>query len=190
MMNPFREIWKGYLRWRHSHGFGVHSPYAYHIVTGVIRPGDYGYYGYHIIDRKLRASKVSETNILSKKNLYLILRLLINAPFKRLILFPSINPILKAMADYCGVKCCVLNCKKEDFYGYGDLLCLDQSSLPATMLSDLIEKGVSILVFNPDVTIRESLKTPLERGVFFEGKNICLLIPRREMAYVAYSMKF
>ena len=47
MMNPFREIWEGYLRWRHSHGFGVHSPYAYHIVTGVIRPGDYGYYGYH-----------------------------------------------------------------------------------------------------------------------------------------------
>ena len=36
-----------YKRWRHGHGYGVHSPYAYHIVREVLRPSDQvGYYAY------------------------------------------------------------------------------------------------------------------------------------------------
>lgn len=36
-----------YKRWRHGHGFGVHSPYAYHMVREVLRPPrSYGYYAY------------------------------------------------------------------------------------------------------------------------------------------------
>lgn len=34
-----------YSRWRHGHGFGIHSPFAYRFVTEVLRQG-YGYYAY------------------------------------------------------------------------------------------------------------------------------------------------
>ncbi len=50
-MNPLTLLANAYLRWRHSHGFGVHSPFAYNLVTMAVRPGKYGYYGYELIDR-------------------------------------------------------------------------------------------------------------------------------------------
>lgn len=36
-----------YKCWRHGHGFGVHSPFAYRMVREVLRPGRvYAYYAY------------------------------------------------------------------------------------------------------------------------------------------------
>lgn len=41
-----------YKRWRHGRGFGVHSPYAYRMVTDVLRlPRTYAYYDYAEIAR-------------------------------------------------------------------------------------------------------------------------------------------
>lgn len=41
-----------YRRWRHSRGFGVHSPWAYGVVSEVLRSNDrYGYYAWDSIDR-------------------------------------------------------------------------------------------------------------------------------------------
>lgn len=42
---------EAYKRWRHTHGFGVHSPFAFDLVTTVVRPGShYAHYGYEDID--------------------------------------------------------------------------------------------------------------------------------------------
>ena len=47
-----------YKRWRHGHGFGVHSPYAYRLVRDVLRPGrGYAYYAYADIDRMLNGRR-------------------------------------------------------------------------------------------------------------------------------------
>ena len=58
-----------YKRWRHGHGYGVHSPYAYHIVREVLRPSDQvGYYAYTDIHNLCRryagAIPVSEAMLL------------------------------------------------------------------------------------------------------------------------------
>lgn len=40
-----------YRRWRHTRGFGVHSPLAYNLVKFALCPGrSYGWYGYEDID--------------------------------------------------------------------------------------------------------------------------------------------
>lgn len=38
-----------FTRWRHSRGFGVHSPFAFRVISDVIRLR-YSYYGYDLID--------------------------------------------------------------------------------------------------------------------------------------------
>lgn len=49
-MSPFSII----DRWRHTRGYGVHSPLAYRIVKECIRPDTaYGYYSDDIIDHEL-----------------------------------------------------------------------------------------------------------------------------------------
>lgn len=40
-----------YRRWRHTHGYGVHSPFAYRVVCDAVRPSrGYAYYGDHDIE--------------------------------------------------------------------------------------------------------------------------------------------
>lgn len=45
-MKIFRKILTYPARWRRSQGFGVHSPFAYHFITKVLREKDSEYYAY------------------------------------------------------------------------------------------------------------------------------------------------
>lgn len=46
------KLFNWYLRWRHSHGFGVHSPFAFDFLCSELRPqGGYAYYGYDMLPR-------------------------------------------------------------------------------------------------------------------------------------------
>lgn len=44
-MSLLLKLQLAFSRWRHGHGFGIHSPFAYRFVTEVLRQ-DYGYYAY------------------------------------------------------------------------------------------------------------------------------------------------
>lgn len=62
-----------YKHWRHSHGFGIHSPSAYRLIREVLRPSpSYGYYGYNAL-RRLAGHRYSHTE------LCLLYRLLVDA---------------------------------------------------------------------------------------------------------------
>ena len=45
-MKKLKEILKYPAMWRRSHGFGVHSPFAYHFITKVIGEREAVYYAY------------------------------------------------------------------------------------------------------------------------------------------------
>lgn len=42
--------WKRIFHWRRNKGYGVHSPFAFNFITGVIRNTGYHYYGYAALD--------------------------------------------------------------------------------------------------------------------------------------------
>ena len=79
-MNP----WESYLRWRHSRGFGVHSPFAYRFVTDVLRPGQYGYYAYHEADRLVTMPKYAAWS--RRKEIYFLIRLFLFLGTKRVVI--------------------------------------------------------------------------------------------------------
>lgn len=65
-------IFEAYKRWRHTRGYGVHSPFAYSLVKGVVCPGHgYSWYGYAKTDRSARACSLPGV----KKEARLLLRL-------------------------------------------------------------------------------------------------------------------
>lgn len=39
-----------FQRWRHAHGYGVHSPFGYQLVIRAVHPGGYAWYGYADIE--------------------------------------------------------------------------------------------------------------------------------------------
>lgn len=42
-----------FQRWRHAHGYGVHSPFGYQLVTRAVTPGPYAWYGYEDIENSM-----------------------------------------------------------------------------------------------------------------------------------------
>lgn len=51
-MPRFLNLFLKYSRWRHSRGFGIHSPFAFRFITEVLcMPELYGYYSYLDIPR-------------------------------------------------------------------------------------------------------------------------------------------
>ena len=59
MVNPLAHISEAYRRWRHSRGFGVHSPFAYRIVTEALYPR-HGYAYYIENDARLSSADAAE----------------------------------------------------------------------------------------------------------------------------------
>lgn len=61
-MKKLREILKYPAMWRRSHGFGVHSPFAYHFITKVIGERKAVYYAYAKISAFCPKSRKSGFN--------------------------------------------------------------------------------------------------------------------------------
>lgn len=188
-MSPISRLWNRYLRWRHSKGFGVHSPFAYRMVTDVISPGNYGYYGYHEIDREFLLSE-SRNNRCMRKDMHLLLRLAVNLNAQR-ILTPKNPPReLKTVAKALNLPFTIFDPTKDFHTHKNDLLVSFGDPLSESCLTEALEEGCTVAVFNPDEKTRQILRIPLERGLLLEGTRILILIPRKEMAYVCYNIKF
>lgn len=61
------QIAKRFRRWRHSRGFGIHSPFAFRFVCEVLNPSRaYGFYAYEELEamrRRLRVRSISRRRL-------------------------------------------------------------------------------------------------------------------------------
>lgn len=176
---------KSYIRWRHSKGYGVHSPYAYRFVTDVLRPEPYGYYAYHCLEEFLKDSERRDTRLIR------LIRFII-----RLACFLKTGRIVSAGRN---VRCVELAAKAlklpmvkletSDFKWHeGDLLIVDGDTGNPSRIAEAIYKSVPIFAVAPGDTVKGLLQQPIDRGLLLEDKNSMILIPRREMQYVAYDI--
>lgn len=185
-MNILSSPFKAYVRWRHSRGFGVHSPFAYDLVKMAINPGDYGFYGYSLIDRVI-LSQGFKGYPRARKDARLLLRLLVQLRSRRLLL-PDGLPALCAAARGAGVP--AVTFKSLPKGRLGDFLIVTPSLLSSRQLEERIRENTAILAIAPDEETVKTLYAACERGLIFHGTRLLLAVPRKEMAFVAYSMKF
>lgn len=176
-------LWKAYLRWRHSRGFGVHSPYAYRFVTDVLHQGEYGYYAYHTADHLLTSPQYDAWE--KRKEIYFLIRLIIFLGSKRLLCNPK-NIIAQIAAKSLSIQ--LMNISGiHDFYPH-DLLVIDSGFYDENVLKKALKTGIPVFATDPLSKIRKILESPLERGLLMASPRRLFLIPRSEMAYISYDV--
>lgn len=184
MENLFRK----YLRWRHSKGFGVHSPYAFGFVEEVLNPRDYALYGYHDIDAAF-FNEGSPGNI-SRKEIRLILRILVFLNTKRILTFTSAAKEFRVLEKILNIP--FVNLDKETGLNISscDLVMIDQSEYGPEPIIKALNCKASVLAIKPDKELKSLMEKPLNKGVLFAGNKHYLLVPDDRMEYVVYTLNF
>lgn len=177
---------KSYLRWRHSKGFGVHSPFAYRFVTNVINPGRYHYYSYHEIDKELLPGEYHNHRLL--KLIRFTIRLAIFLKSKRILNYNSAFRMPVIAAHSLGLKYETIGNTHKFSFQHEDLLVINEDFRNLEFLRLAVENGVPVFALKPVREIRKFLEIPLSRGLLLDAGNRIILIPREEMAYVAYDI--
>lgn len=84
MFSPYSflsRLWRWLLRWRHRQGYGIHSPFAFQLVTGVIYSSE-DYYAY----ASLAAQRAKLKGLWSEKDDRLLFRLANHQMAQRILL--------------------------------------------------------------------------------------------------------
>lgn len=179
-INPFI----GYLRWRHSKGYGVHSPYAYRFVTDVVRPGDYGYYAYRKLDTLRHLSGRDESRV------RFLIRLMVFLKTSEVVTEKESYPASLAAiaAEALGVNYQSGISQNQEFNNTS-LVIVAPDTTDTIGVRKAIESGSAVLVFKPSAEIRDLLLDTRDNGLLIRGKNTQLFVPRKEMRFVAYDMR-
>ncbi|MCH5236716.1 MAG: hypothetical protein J1E95_02830 [Muribaculaceae bacterium] len=183
-MSPFPSFWNHYLCWRHSKGYGVHSPFAFRMVNDVISPGPYGYYGYKEIDRL--CSKGS----FKPDRMKFLLRLLLFLKSGRLLVFRNLNEELRMVAKLASVKALQIKTSLFTDFKTEDLLVFPGEETDLDLARSAVDSGVSVMAFHPCEELRQLMSKPIPNGLLLYSKKNILLIPRRDMAYTSYPITF
>lgn len=187
-MNPLASIAGAYKRWRHSRGFGVHSPFAYNLVTNAIHPGSYSYYGYDLIDDILLDPN-SPTGRWQKRDARLLLRFIVALGCRHLWIAPHGQPVFHAAANGGGALCHNFSpINVPD--GKDNFLLVWKDGCDTEAIELWLAKGIPLMAINPSPDLCAAIGKVVKRGTVFSGTRITVAIPREEMALAEYSMKF
>lgn len=178
-------ISEAYKRWRHTRGYGVHSPFAYSLVKNVVRPGrGYAYYAYEEIDNSLENASLPHSRRESRILLRLASFLNVDSAFlpnddrtvsfrTALLAANSHMTITTALSSADG---CRLICSTGDY-------------IPIDTLKRLLAESWRIIALreSPERWGEELFDT-LSEGLMLYGSKNVLIISRPGMQKIAYSM--
>lgn len=172
-----------YKRWRHSKGFGIHSPFAYNLICEVVNPNKkYALYGYNIIEANRNhhgQTTISEARFL--------LRLLVFLKSKRIILPEDAPGIFRVAAEAADSRIPIDS--DAESLSESALICVTGNGFSLDSLSQTLQKeGVTLLVKNISPETRNKLWDSLPQGLMLYGRKNVILINRPGMMKVAYSI--
>lgn len=182
---------EAYKRWRHTHGYGVHSPFAYMMVKEIVRPGRlYRYYA----ETALYGTSLSKTaeGRAAKKSALLIHRFCARLAIRYCVVSEGIPPLWAEAARSAGAT--LLPFGKEN---PGEGLMENESRLLiATWGHISLEKlktwisvpGASLWILGGDSSLQKALERGLPEGIMLAGKKSLIVINRPKTRFVRYTV--
>lgn len=183
MINRISEAYK---RWRHTRGYGVHSPFAYSVVKGVVRPGrPYAWYAYKDIDNAVGTDSLSGSRRMAKTLLRLAAFLdarhafLPNddrtSPFRCAL--KGANSGMRISSALSELAACPLVCSAGDY-------------VPLERLKEVINTpGRTIAIRDVPPSWPDELFSSLREGLMLRGKRNVLIFCRPGMQKISYTVR-
>lgn len=177
-------VFEGYRRWRHTRGYGVHSPYAFHLVTNVVHPGDYSWYGYADIDRTFPGTVDRKVRREARMLLRLVAELRPAAVFLPMGAHPSFHAAIHA-AD-SGIR--ILRKPKQA--AEADMICTHGNFIPLEVILDHISRqGRSVAIIDVPDGWADRIFEALGEGVMVRGCRNLFAVSREGMQKLQYTMR-
>lgn len=174
---------EAYKRWRHTRGFGVHSPTAYTLVREVIRQ-PYHFYGYAEIEGALAGHKHA-TRL--ERFCRLVLRLC-NHLRPHTVFCSKTAPEAVRTAIRCAVPDAALT---ADPSAAADLYIDTAQRLSAHRIAQILDRdGVALLILAIADEADETIRRHLSHGLLLRTPRHALVLTRRSMPFVSYSVNF
>lgn len=171
---------ESYKRWRHTRGYGVHSTFAYRLLTEAITC-PYAYYGYSDVNRmfdpRQRHSRTAE-------RARLVLRLAAWLRPDSYALTDSRAAVLKT-AMRVGHKAA-----KPVAVANSSLVISPNGGQSLDALASAVVRGASVVAFEISEEASRSLVDKLTEGVAFIARDALILVPRPQTAKAVYTANF
>lgn len=185
MTTLWHRISEGYKRWRHTRGYGVHSPYGYRLVKRVFHPQKgYSFYG----EEELRLSLSSDTSREVFCNSLQLLRLATELNVQSAYLPANTyglyrNALREARST---IHITSIASEMKDC----ELVCIKGDETPLRVLSGLLSETTvrGLVLHYPPKEWPDELFASLKEGVMFRGCRNTVIIPRAGIQKVSYTL--
>lgn len=182
-----------YRRWRHTRGYGVHSPFAFQLVSDILRlQNRYSYYGYRSIEREMSANLHSRNpekyTRKAEKEAKLFLRLVafLN-PGSIYLPHSSEYRLLHIAAKQADSRIKIFTSDKN--LDKCRMICATTDSLSSERLMEHIRRPEAILFLKgDDPALIKKLFDSLPEGLLLQGTHHAIFIHRRGMMKLSYSI--
>lgn len=177
-----------FKRFRHSRGYGVHSPFAYRLVMNVVHPGSlYEYYGYFDIDATLASADCrSCVAWRMRADARLLLRLAATLRPKKVFVDPELHTVYTTALHAADSRMALTGdpAQAEDC----DLIVASAPTTPLPLLEKGVDRGTAVVLYDTDGKTSERLFSQLGEGLMLHSPDRAVIIPRPGMARVEYSV--
>lgn len=175
---------ESYRRLRHTYGFGVHSPFAYSLVTDVVRPGrGYAFYGYEDIDATFGSRVLPGV----RREARMLLRLAAFIRPREVFLPSGIHPAYHAALHAAGVREIV---RRPRLAGSCDMICTRGDFLSERILREMLARpGSVVAVRDIPSAWAQRLFLSIGEGLMLLGRRNAVLIHRTGMQPLCYTMR-
>lgn len=163
-----------YRRWRHSRGFGIHSPFAYTFITDVlVQP--LPYYGY--------------ADISCDPRVRLLFRITARFQPQRVLILSSKPQLLEAAVRRAFSKADTATAADPSLQP--DLVVADDMDAPADAYMPYIASGAKAVVLNASAATRRCLREDLPKGMLFDNSRGTLVaVPSNGLPRQNFDVRF